>query len=116
MGSELGVFVEPKSVAVIGASERPGSWGSFIMEGLLSWHYPGKIYPVNRQPSIIYGLQAYPDVMSIPHPVDLAVVAIPEDSVEQIIQECGAKGIKGVTLITAGFGEAVEGGRARKRR
>ncbi len=114
METDLNVFIEPKSVAVIGASERPGSWGSFIMEGLLAWHYPGKLYTVNRRSSAVYGLQAYPDVGSIPDPVELAVLTIPGDSVEGAIQECGAKGVKGVTIITAGFGEAMEGGRARE--
>ena len=114
METELNVFIEPKSVAVIGASERPGSWGSFIMEGLLAWHYPGNLYPVNRHSSAVYGLRAYPDLGSIPYPVVLAVLTIPEDSVEKAVQECGAKGVKGITIITAGFGEAVEGGRTRE--
>ena len=114
MPSELDVFLQPRSVAVIGATERPGSWGSFMMEGLLSFHYPGAIYPVNHHSSTVYGLRAYPDIGSIPGPVDLAVLTIPEGSVEQAVQDCGAKGVKGITIITAGFGEAVEGGRARE--
>jgi acyl-CoA synthetase (NDP forming) len=112
--SSLGVFLNPRSVAVIGASEKPGSWGSFIMEGLLSRKYPGKIYPVNRRSSTVYALPAYPDIKAVPGAVDLAVFTIPEDSVEELIQECGVKGVKGITIITAGFGEAVEGGRARE--
>jgi acetyltransferase len=85
-----------------------------MMEGLLSFHYPGAIYPVNHHSSTVYGLRAYPDIGSIPGPVDLAVLTIPEGSVEQAVQDCGAKGVKGITIITAGFGEAVEGGRARE--
>jgi len=50
------VFLNPKSVAVIGATERPGSWGSFIMQGLLSKPYGGKIYPVNQHATQIYGI------------------------------------------------------------
>ena len=84
------------------------------MEGLLSWQYPGKIYPVNRHSSTVYGLPAYPDVKSIPDPVELAVLTIPESSVEQVVEDCGAKGVKGITMVTAGFGEAVEGGRGRE--
>src|SRR5512139_519294 len=110
----LDVFLSPRSVAVIGASEKPGSWGSFIMEGLLARKYPGKIYPVNRRSSAVYALPAYPDIKAVPGAVDLAVFTIPEDSVEKLIKECGAKGVKGITIITAGFGEAVEGGRARE--
>ena len=114
MSSELDVFLEPRSVAVIGASERPGSWGSFMMGSLLSFHYPGPVYPVNRHAPTVYGLRAYPDIGSIPDPVELAVLTIPEGAVEQTVQDCGAKGVKGITIITAGFGEAVEGGRARE--
>jgi acyl-CoA synthetase (NDP forming) len=84
------------------------------MEGLLSFHYRGKIYPVNRHSSTVYGLPAYPDVQSIPDPVELAVLTIPEGSVEQAVQDCGTKGVKGITIVTAGFGEAVEGGRVRE--
>ncbi len=114
MKSNLNVFIEPESVAVIGATERPGSWGSFIMESLLAWKFPGKIYPVNRRSSTVYGLRAFPDIKSIPYPVELAVFTIPENSVEETIRECGEKGVRGITLITAGFGEAVEGGRDRE--
>ncbi|MEE9611676.1 MAG: CoA-binding protein, partial [Desulfatiglandales bacterium] len=113
--SELDVFLNPRSVAIIGATERPGSWGSFIMQGLLSRSYSGKIYPVNRQADQIYGIPAFKNVKEIKEPIDLAVLTIPEHSVEDAITDCGQKRIKGVTIITAGFGEAVEGGRAREK-
>ncbi|MBI5606020.1 MAG: CoA-binding protein [Deltaproteobacteria bacterium] len=111
---ELNAFINPKSVAVIGATERPGSWGSFIMEGLLSRPFPGPIYPVNHQGGRIYGLPAFKDVLAIPGEPELAIFTIPEQSVEQTIRECGQKGVKGITLITAGFGEATETGRQRE--
>lgn len=114
MKNTLDTFLDPQSVAVIGATERPGSWGSFIMEGLRAWNYPGKIYPVNRHSSVVYNLRTYPDVRSIPYPVELAVLTIPEDSVEGALRDCGAKGVKGVTIVTAGFGEALEEGRTRE--
>ncbi len=114
MPTELDVFLQPRSVAVIGATERPLSWGSFIMEGLLTFHYPGKIYPVNHQSSTVYGIRAYPDVKSIPDSVELAVLTIPEVSAERVVQDCCEKGVKGITIVTAGFGEAMEGGRARE--
>jgi acyl-CoA synthetase (NDP forming) len=84
------------------------------MQGLLTSHYPGKIYPVNHQSFTIYGIRAYPDVKSIPDSVELAVLTIPEASVEQVIQDCCEKSVKGITIVTAGFGEAMEGGRARE--
>jgi len=64
---QLNVFLSPESVAVIGATERPGSWGSFIMEGLLSRPYPGHIYPVNHQAESVFGLPTYRRVEEILH-------------------------------------------------
>ena len=107
---DLDVFIDPKSVAVIGATERPGAWGSFIMESLLIWNYPGKIYPVNRNAGEVYGIPSFPDIESIKGPVDLAIMAIPKAFVEETVKTCGRKGFRGITIITAGFGEAVEGG------
>ncbi|MDY6934210.1 MAG: CoA-binding protein [Spirochaetota bacterium] len=112
--ANLDVFLKPESVAVIGASERPGSWGSFMMEGLRAMDYGGEVYPVNQRARSVYGIKAFPDVRDIPHPVDLAVVAIPEGSIEECVRACGEKGVKGMTMITSGFGEAVSGGRERE--
>jgi len=99
---DLNVFLNPKSVAVIGATERPGSWGSFIMQGLLSWSYSGKIYPINRNAKRIYGIPAFEDVKEVNGPVDLAILTIPERSLEKAIVDCGQKEIKGVVIVTAG--------------
>lgn len=104
-------FVKPRSVAVIGASDRPGSWGSFIMEGLLTWKFPGRIYPVNHRAETVFGIPTYRDISSIPDEVDLVVITIPAESVHETIRACAAKGVKGITIITAGFSEA-EIGRA----
>ena len=106
--SDLNVFLNPRSVAVIGATDRPGSWGSFIMEGLLSTNYPGKIYPVNNHADQVFGLPALSDLKQIPGPVDLAVLTIPQPSVEAAMLDCAEKGVKGLTLITAGYGEVLE--------
>ena len=111
----LNPFLSPKSVAVIGATERPGSWGSFIMKGLLSGPFPGPVYPVNPQAGQVFGLPAFGKVGEIPGPVELAVFTIPEQAVEETLRECGGKGVRGVTIVSAGFGEAVEGGKQRER-
>jgi acetyl-CoA synthetase (ADP-forming) len=112
--SDLEVFLNPKSVAVIGATERPGSWGSFIMQGLLSRNYPGKIYPVNSHVNQVYGIAAYKELKEIEAPIDLAILTIPEQSVEKAITDCGQRQVKGVVIITAGFGEALESGKSRE--
>ena len=112
---DLNPFLQPESVAVIGATERPGSWGAGIMERLRDSKYPGKIFPVNRHAESVYGLRAYPEVTSITDFVDLAILIIPEDAVEETIHACGKKGVRGITIITAGFGEATESGGEREK-
>ena len=111
----LDAFLKPQSVAVIGATERPGAWGSFIMEGLLSRNYPGRIYPVNRNAEQVYGIPAYKDIMEVNGPIDLAVLTIPAKFAEEAIDLCGRKGVKGVTIITADFGEAYAGGKEKEK-
>ncbi|RJR30615.1 MAG: hypothetical protein C4576_33285 [Desulfobacteraceae bacterium] len=108
------IFLNPKSVAVVGATERPGAWGAFIMGGLRSLSYPGKIYPVNRQADQVFGIRAYKDLRDVEGPVDLAVLAIPEEFVEETIASCCQKKVKGITVITAGFGETSEHGRKKQ--
>ena len=108
---DLDVFLNPKSVAVIGASERPGSWGSFIMRGLLSSNFAGRIYPVNPRADRVFGIPAFNDLSGIETTIDLAVCAIPEKFVRETIEACGRKGVKGITIITAGFAETSELGR-----
>ena len=107
---DLNVFLNPQSVAVIGATERPGSWGSFIMGGLLSRNFSGKIYPVNRRADKVFEIPAFKNITDIPGPVDLAVFAIPENYVEDQIKACGQKQVKGITMITAGFAEVSDAG------
>lgn len=113
--SDLDVFLKAGSVAVIGATERPGSWGSFIMGGLLSVDYSGKIYPVNHRAECVFGLPAFKDVREINGPVDLAVLTIPEEYVEEAIASCGQKQVKGITIVTAGFAETSEDGKAKQK-
>ncbi len=105
---ELDAFLTAKSVAVIGATERPGSWGSMIMQGLLSSNYKGKIFPVNNKAEKIFDVTAFKDIKDIPESVDLAVFTIPEESVEKALAACGEKKVKGITLVTAGFSEIFE--------
>nr|HID58920.1 acetyl CoA synthetase [Desulfobacterales bacterium] len=112
---QLEAFIKPKSVAVVGASDRFGSWGSFIMKGLLSYDFPGKIFPVNRNAGTISGIKAYPDILSIPDEVELVVLAIPAESVYETINACVRKCVRGITIITSGFGEALEEGKEQEK-
>ena len=110
----LEVFLNPKSVAVIGASERPVAWGSFIMKGLLSAGFSGRIYPVNSHSGEVFGIPTLKDVSEIKEPVDLAIVIVPDEFVEETVAACGRHGIRGVTIVSAGFGEISELGKERE--
>ena len=101
----LSCFMSPSSVALIGASEKPGSVGEVITRNLLSSGFSRPIYLVNRNYSFIGGVKCYPGVASLPGIPDLAVIAVPRDSVPGIVAELGEKGARGAVVITAGFGE-----------
>jgi acetyl-CoA synthetase (ADP-forming) len=95
----------PRSVAVIGASDNPGKLGSHVMRSLIEGKYPGKIYPVNPGKDEIMGVKTYPSLIRVPDTIDLSIVVLPADQVPKIIKECQEKGVKGIVLITAGFKE-----------
>ncbi len=102
----------PKRVAVIGASERTDSVGYTVLRNMISAGYDGVVYPVNPKREAIHGIQAYPNVASLPKTPDLAVVCIPAKFIPQVIHECGQAGILGMLILSAGFREAGEDGRA----
>ncbi|HTY21500.1 MAG TPA: CoA-binding protein [Desulfomonilaceae bacterium] len=116
MNSDLNleVFLNPKSVAVIGASQRPVSWGSFIMKELLSTGFSGRIYPVNNHSEEVFGIPTLNDVSEIKEQVDLAILIVPDEFVEETVAACAQHGIKGVTIVSAGFGEISELGKERE--
>ncbi len=110
----LEMFFAPQSVAVIGASRDPTKLGYAVLHNLVS-QYNGDVYPINPQATEIMGLRCYPNTNEIPQGVDLAIIVVPPRFVPQIIERCGAKGVKGAIIITAGFREAgIEGVRAEK--
>lgn len=104
-------FINPKSVAIIGASEAMAAWGNIIMQNLLRGKFPGKLFAVNNRASTVMGLKTYPDILSIPEKVELAVLAVPAEVIPEMVQACADKGVKGAAIIAAGFGEALPGGR-----
>ncbi len=114
MFSELNKFFEPESVAVIGASEKPGTIGRAIMVNLIG-KFKGKIFPVNIKYDRVFGLPCYKSVLDIPDKVDLAVIAVPAKIVPKIIRECGEKGVKAAIIISAGFREIGEEGEKREK-
>jgi acetyl-CoA synthetase (ADP-forming) len=101
----LDAIFNPKSVAVIGASDNPGKLGSHVMRSLTEGRYPGRIYPVNPGKNEILEIKAYPSLFEVPDGVDLSVIVLPAEQVPKIIIECQEKNVKGIIVITAGFKE-----------
>ena len=91
-------YFTPRSIAVIGASQDSSKMGYAVMHNLL--HFPGQLYPVNNKRAEIQGLKAYPTITAIPAPVDLAVITVPAINVPSVVEECGAKGVPMVIIIT----------------
>ena len=100
----LSSIFEPKSIAVIGASNNVNKWGGRILKNILS-SFKGPVYPVNPKEMNILGLTSYPCVLDIPDEVEMAVIALPAQSVLPVAEECGKKGIKGLIVVSAGFSE-----------
>lgn len=105
----------PRSVALIGASERSGSVGAVTLRNLRGGGFTGPLYLVNPKHDTIAGMKAYPDVAHVPERPDLAVITTPPDQVAGVIRELGAIGTHAAVVITAGFGELGERGRAMQR-
>ena len=101
----LDKIFKPKSIAVIGASEKAGSPGYRVFRNLIGSGYEGVVYPVNPNRESIQGVQAYPNIDVVPKVVDLAIIITPAKTVPGILEQCGKRGIKGVLIITAGFKE-----------
>jgi acetyltransferase len=95
----------PKTVAVVGATERAGSIGRRVLWALLSSPFGGTVFPVNSQRPAVMGIKAYPSVSEVPDQVDLAVIVTPAATVPGIIGECVQAGVKAAIIITAGFRE-----------
>lgn len=102
---ELDVFFNPKSVAVIGASRDPQKVGHRVLRNLIEGGFQGEVYPVNPNADKILNLKCYGNILDTPGDVDLAVIVVPAELVPSIAEECGLKGVKGIIVISAGFGE-----------
>jgi acetyltransferase len=101
----LSPLFEPDSVAVIGASERPGSIGAVLVRNIRSAGYKGELFAVNPNHETVDDLRSYASIGDVPRRVDLAVFATPPATVPDLIAQCGAAGVRGAVVITAGFSE-----------
>jgi len=98
-------IMNPKSIAVVGATNRPGSVGLAVFRNILTAGFQGVLYPVNPKAKYVQSVKAYPKLEDIPDEVDLAVIIVPAKIVCPILEEAGQKKVKGGIVITAGFKE-----------
>ncbi len=101
----VGNLLSPRSVAVIGATPSSSRVGGAVLANLLSGVFQGPVYPVNPNRSSVRGVRSYATVRDIPDEVDLAVVAVPATEIKSVLDDCMAKGVKGLVVLTAGFSE-----------
>jgi acyl-CoA synthetase (NDP forming)/ribosomal protein S18 acetylase RimI-like enzyme len=104
------------SVAVVGASRREDTIGRVLIRNLVLGGFTGAVYAVNKYAEAISGLPAYDSVQAIPGDVELAVIAVPAESVADVVLDCAAKGVRALVVISSGFAETGEEGRREQRR
>jgi len=107
--SSINVFFYPETVALIGASGKPGAFSHEMLRNLVT-RFKGKVYAVNPKYKEILGVPSYPSILDIPDPVDLAVIAVRAQRVPQALEEAGKKGVRGAIIVAGGFAEAGEEG------
>ena len=110
--ASLDCVLRPRRVAVIGASRTPNTIGHEIVSNLVGYGFTGTVFPVNPKADSICTLKTYPTIGAVPDPVDMAVITVPKQHVLAVAEECGQAGVRGLTVISAGFrevgGEGVE--------
>lgn len=114
VAASLVPLLYPRSVAVIGAGRDERSIGGRLFRNIVANGYLGDIYPVNPKADVILSRPVFPSVLDVPGPVDLALVAVPAGRVLEVADECGRHGVRGIVVISAGFGETGEEGRRRE--
>jgi len=103
-------LLEPRTIAVVGAGRRRGTIGHELLRNLLAGGFEGPVYPINPSATSVASVPCWPSVGAISGEVDLAVIAVPAPAVAQAVEECGAKGVSSLVVITAGFAESGTGG------
>ena len=107
------IFLSPKSIAIIGASDKRGSVGATITSNIMNG-FKGTVFPISPTRETVFYKKAYKTVLEVPKPIDLAVIVIKNTLVADVLEECGKKKVKGVIIITAGFKEVDEEGAKRE--
>ncbi|MFC1945733.1 acetate--CoA ligase family protein [Chloroflexota bacterium] len=99
-------LLQPNSIAVIGASQRRNTIGNTLFHNILHQEFQGVVYPVNPNSPAVASVKTYSTVLDIPGEVEMAVIITPAPTVAGILEECGQKGVRGVVIISAHFGES----------
>lgn len=102
----LNPLLQPRSVGVIGASEREGSLGNVVMRNILGGGYKGRVFAINPNHEKVFEVPCFKSVEDVPHRLDLVVIALRSDKVPAIIDSCGRAGVRAAIVLTAGFAEA----------
>src|SRR4051794_39951859 len=102
-------LLEPRSIAVVGANDRPGSYADIVLRNLERAGFDGDVWGVNPRRDEVHGRPCVPSVRDLPEPVDAVVVAIPAAGVSEVIADTVARGCGGAVVLSAGFGEIEEG-------
>jgi len=105
MNQTLDCLFRPKSIAVVGASRKPGSIGSIVFHNLVRCGFQGPVYPVNPTADVIHSIRSYHSVTAIPEEIDLAVIVVPKRFVPAVVDDCIEKGVRGLVILSAGFAE-----------
>ena len=110
MRNELDRILRPRSVAVIGASMDKKKAGYRMAQNIIEGGFKGEVYFINPKGGELFGRKVYTSVTGVEDEIDLAVTPLPINTIENVIKQCAEKGVKGVVIYTAGFGEVDEGG------
>jgi acyl-CoA synthetase (NDP forming) len=113
-GRDLRPLFEPRSVAIIGASNDPSKWGQWLARGALLGEHRREVFLVNRSGSDVLGRRSYRSLEELPSPPELVVVAVPASAFEETVEASLAVGARAIVAITAGLGESSEDGRRRE--
>ncbi len=108
---DIGKFLWPKSVAVVGASSDLHGLRGRILEIIRSHPFAGRVYPVSRSAAEVQGLKAYPSVTALPEPADLAILIVPAQYIPAELERCGSAGIKAAAILSSGFAEEGDAGK-----
>ena len=109
--ASLRPFFYPNAVAVVGASRNPANIGTRLLNAIIAAGFHGAVYPVNPKAAAIGSLRAYASLADLPEAPNLAVIAVPRNAVMDVIDDCAARGVRAVVVITAGFAEIGTEGR-----